>query len=167
MLNTKTLKSLFPDRKEFRSETTPLQQAFQRMVRELTETPELQQVGIAQYLPLIQGLPGLMSDDDIRAGREVMRKIVHALDDVDNPRNHPLMGKSNAAEQSERLATETGSADDSGWSYRDGENDAGEGTPPTLQNGTRNRFQVHVWGGAGGTGLHDGSHSQKPQRVEE
>lgn len=53
------------------------------MVRELMETPELQQAGIAQYLPLIQGLPGLMSDGDIRAGREVMRKIVHALDDVD------------------------------------------------------------------------------------
>ena len=62
---------------------SPLQEAFQRQLTALASLPEAQEAGIAQFLPLLLGSVGSMSESSIRAGREMMRVIVEALDKAD------------------------------------------------------------------------------------
>src|SRR5690348_530624 len=109
----RTLAALFPGRANRTTSgrvSTPLQQALQDQITVLTSRPEVKEAGIAQFLPLLQSALTQTSDDDIRAGREMMRELVRSLDAADT----------------QGFATETGSADDAYRGNGDGQDDPSE-----------------------------------------
>lgn len=84
MLNTKAMSLLFPGRAKPRpTELTDLQACLSRLLMEMGQISQVQESGLAQFLPLVTNHLNGMSDDEIRFGREVMRGIVDALDAAD------------------------------------------------------------------------------------
>ena len=72
---------LFPGRQTRVSQpASPLRQALQQQLTVATEQPEVLESGIAPFLPALLSAVSMMTDDDIRSGRETMRGIVEALD---------------------------------------------------------------------------------------
>lgn len=79
------LSLLFPGRTRVQPRRlTRLQAVLQDHLTALAALPELQAAGLGQYLPLLRASVSGMCNSDIRAGREMMRGFVTALDAADD-----------------------------------------------------------------------------------